>query len=80
MKIEKGIALSEKWSDRRINGNRTKKYPWDSMEVGDSFYEKGYSQAVQSKLSQLSINYGKKHGTKYATRKEGDGTRVTRIK
>lgn len=53
------------------------KYPFPSMEVGDSFFVPG-DQA--SKARPAAHTWGRVHGRKFMTRKEGDGVRIWRIK
>jgi hypothetical protein len=52
------------------------KYPWSEMKVGDSFFVENGSQNV---LSTAGRQYGRFHGGKFSTRKEGNGVRVWRI-
>jgi hypothetical protein len=57
-------------------GNTRSKYPWAEMKVGDSFFVEHGSQNV---LSTSGRQYGKFHGGKFSTRREGNGVRVWRI-
>ena len=47
-------------------------YPFEIMDVGDSFFSN--NQSVVSS----SYGYGKYNGIKFTTKKEGDGYRVWR--
>lgn len=53
------------------------KYPWDSMEVGDSFVavcpEGKRKVAHTGNMSALSTRHAKRLGFKFVTRKMGDG-------
>jgi hypothetical protein len=51
-------------------------FPWQSMEVGDSFLVEGRSQSSVASHGSLA---GQRYGRKFTTRKEGDGVRVWRI-
>jgi hypothetical protein len=64
--IEKGIPLK-----REV---RQGKYPFNLMEVGDSFFV----ECSTKKISPLSHSFGKRHNMKFAVRKENEGTRVFR--
>ena len=66
IKIEKGIAPPTARRGRRM------KYPWDKMEVGDSFLGRrsvSGSAAIQAR----------KRDWEFVTSVEGDGRRVWRI-
>ena len=52
-------------------------YPWDKMEVGDSFLVKGKNAASVRTVVWFA---GKQHGRKFSTRTVDDGVRVWRIK
>lgn len=73
VKIEKNKPIPEK--------SARGKYPWDSLEIGDSFLADGRQVAFGS-----LYNYNKKMKArkqkqiKIETRKEGDKCRVWRIK
>ncbi len=66
--IESGIKIP----DIRV----MRKYPFEDMLVGDSFYIEGVGMQVV-----LNANWraGKRLGRKYVARKEGDGVRVWRM-
>lgn len=72
MKIEKGIPVHD---PRASVNSRRGKYPWDDMEVGDSFH----APAKANSLRTAAANYSKKTGRKFVVRKEGDGARAWRI-
>ena len=78
IKIEKGIPLVKKM---RGFGNE---YPWDKMEIGDSFHitmpEGGKISSFQSgiaKNARFYFLYNNKQ-YKFTTRKDRDGVRVWR--
>lgn len=69
IKIEKGIPLPKQ------NG-RAVRYPFDGMEINDSFYVPGIKSSADIRGS---IGYAMaKRGWKFACRKDGDGVRVWR--
>ena len=67
MQIEKNIPLP---GDKLPHA----KYPWDEMEVGDSFF----ANAEPSSLRSCARYQAGKKGHRYTIRKEGEGTRVWR--
>lgn len=73
IKIEKQIPIP-----RKSHAIGFRKYPFDSMEVGDSFFA---FISVQS-LSTCANNYVKSIGNfkRFTTRKQNNGARVWRIK
>ena len=68
MKIDKGVPLPKK---RIPNGS----YPFKEMAIGDSFMVTDGLASARV----LAIHYGRRHGVKFTSRKEGDGLRVWRI-
>jgi len=50
------------------------KYPWKTMEVGDSFFVKGDAKSVRSQASYATKRYCRK----FVTRQEKDGIRFWR--
>lgn len=71
-KIEKGIALPES-SARR---GTPPKYPWRTMEVGDSFLFPREKKSPHSQAHQSSIIYAPR---KFIARLTPDGVRCWRI-
>lgn len=74
IKIERGVPMP-----RRGCGlfGRPPKYPWLAMETGDSFLVTGISRPS---ISRMACAFGRRHGLKFATRKQPDGSiRVWRI-
>ena len=70
-KIEKGVPIPLKKS-------RLTKYPWKEMKVGNSFF---VAASTPGRISSVCASRAKTHpGECYATRKEGDGVRVWRVK
>lgn len=72
MFIEKGIPVH----DPRGNANASRgKYPWEAMQIGDSFFA-----AVSPNALRTTAQYhARKTGRKFVVRKEGDGARAWRI-
>lgn len=68
IEIERGIPMPQK-----VRG-RDAKYPWEKMEVGDSFFVQG-RKTFGNQASTRSL----KDGKKYTTRKENGGVRVWRL-
>jgi hypothetical protein len=67
--IEKGVPVSP-----RV---RTHKYPFASMEIGDSFYSEGKTTAA---LLQAARHVRRHKGFEFKARQEGDGARIWRVK
>ena len=58
---------------------RAPKYPFSKLKaVNDSFFVPD-SDAIRRQVAVAASGYGKRHGIKLATRKDGEGTRVYRI-
>jgi len=68
MQIEKNVP--------KPASNRHAKYPWQSMEVGDSvFFDNSYDDGkIRSSLS----HYGKRSGRVYSAHRVDGGVRVWR--
>ena len=67
LKIEEGIPIPKM---------RLRKYPWEDMKVGDSFFvPDGNNNTIQTAASYA----GKRHNRKYCTRQVNGGIRVWRI-
>ena len=67
-KIEKGIPAPDRWS--------TAKYPFLTMEVGDSFFVSGDQS---SKLSAAACQCRRRSGMVFMVRKMDGGVRCWRI-
>lgn len=69
--IESNIPRPRGWGGKQ-------KYPWDEMEIGDSFYVKG---TTVSRLCQAALSHAKSrnNGKKFSCRSEKGGARVWRI-
>ena len=67
IKIEKGVPIPP-----RDRGHRSSKYPWATMEIGDSFF------VPKAKMGSSASIAGKRYQRKFTTRPEGDGTRIWR--
>ena len=70
--IEKGIPIPPK----TVNGRGKTKYPFKSMEVGDSFFVG--SQHTWKIIRSAASAYSRKYGGRFETRKDGDGFRFWR--
>ena len=70
--IEKGIPIPP----RKKGGQYHSKYGWREMEVGDS---KFIPNEKQSKITTISIGYGKRHKQKFIVRTVEGGVRVWRV-
>ena len=69
--IEKGVPLAAKRAYDH-------KYPFSSMEIGDSFFAP-CDETARNRIT-TSVSYAsKRYGTKYVTRKVDGGFRVWRI-
>ena len=58
------------------SGYKNRKYPFPEMKIGDSFsleYEAAHLVGAASRA------WGRKHGAKFTTRKNGNGYRIWRI-
>lgn len=67
--IEKGIPAPEYF-------RRSRKYPYDQMEIGDSFaVPAGMAESCRTGASR----YGKRHGKKFSVHTTPDGVRCWRI-
>lgn len=62
VKIEKGIPLANKWKGRNA-------YPWDQMEVGDSFFVAGKAKPTYTRADK-----------RFTLRTVDGGVRVWRIR
>ena len=65
-KVDKGIEIPK----RQRRGQRMN-YPFESMEVGDSFEA---PLADKNKIRPAASGYGKRHGKKFVTRETDAGT------
>lgn len=68
-KIEKNVPMPEYLRMRRS------RYPFNEMEIGDSFF----AGESRGKVASAAHTYGKKHGLRFSMRSEGDGFRVWRV-
>lgn len=76
--VEPNVPLPR---DRR---GTTTRYPWKSLDVGDSFFvpcpEGRTLKAHRNNLVRLAWHYGRTHGgEKFSTRVQDGGVRVWRI-
>lgn len=68
--VEKGIPVPAG------KGGAKPKYPFGSMDIGDSFFV----TKAQNAIAAIATGYGKRHAMKFITHSEGCGTRVWRVK
>ncbi len=84
IKIEKKIKIEKNIPIKKKNGFGTQ-YPWDKMEIGDSFYleiPKGVKYIThQSSVLTTSRSWAmyNNESAKFSSRKERKGFRVWRI-
>ncbi len=77
IKIQKGVPLTLPHLSGK--GGRPRTYPWDKLEVGDSFYmDHQHSPYSMLKAYNYSLPLNKR--IKITRRKEGSGQRIWRIK
>jgi hypothetical protein len=55
------------------------RYPFKLMEIGNSFFVPCENTKKIRSLQSIMLNYGKRNGTKYRSRKENNGMRIWRI-
>lgn len=75
--IEKGIAMPQ--TDRGVNGKT--RFPFDKMDVGDSFFIDGDSAKANS-VRASATHYKNKYDKNFSVSiiKDGNGYRLFRIK
>ena len=66
-KIDKGIPIS------KLNRGKSTKYPWATMEIGDSFL-------LDAKNGSNTTISGKRYGRVFTQRTTTEGIRVWRVK
>ena len=79
--IEKNVPIVNKTNG---GGGRPPKYPWEQMEVGDSFYVPKPDKLknirdLRSNLLNASRVYVRRYGWQFTTSEEGEGIRIWRI-
>jgi hypothetical protein len=72
-KIDKNVPIKPKGS-----GGKSCKYPFDAMEVGDSFFLLKKNEALRARSA--AANYGREHNRKFTVRIFKDGYRCWRTK
>jgi len=72
-RIEKDVPLP----GRKVGHGRPQKYPFDAMEVGDSFFIPGAKISLLG--GPISRAVKRNPGTKWAGRKVNGGVRVWRV-
>ena len=68
--VEKGIPIPGK------RGNKHE-YPFNKMEIGDSFLEE--DKKLRNIVQSAAFDYGKNNNMKFTTRDVGNGIRIWRI-
>jgi len=68
IKIDKGVPVP-----KAIHNGRSK-YPFQQMEVGDSFFAETAPEVMRSSANQRRLKYG----TQFIVRAEGSGARCWR--
>jgi len=74
IKIEKNVPMPK----RKLGNPRTSRYPWDTMEVGDSFVFP--NKVKRTTAMSLSYRTGKITGKRFAIRSVNEGIRVWRLR
>lgn len=76
--IEANIPVAKKQMPRRLNA-KCYRYPFDKMEVGDSFFFEGHPITGSANVRAAAQIWGKRRGRKFTVRAVPDGYRVWRI-
>ena len=78
-----GLAMFKVESDipvpPKVMGTKAKKYPWDDMEVGDSFFVPNPPGHKRNPLYTSAQGRNAQATAKYSCRAESDGVRVWRV-
>lgn len=72
LKVEKGVPLPP------LSGGRAR-YPWDAMEIGDSFFVPGRTSVEMAAIAASASHAKRRSGWRFSCRAESDGARVWRI-
>lgn len=74
-------SMFEIESGKPIPPDPRKKYPFDQMEVGDSFFVPlgDNEQRVKKTVSNCARSFGKRVGQRFSIRSDGDGIRIWRV-
>jgi hypothetical protein len=62
-----------------VRRDRSTKYPFDKMKVGQSFFIPEPAFRDVSRIRASASSYGKRHGVKFAIVRDGEGYRCGRI-
>ena len=74
--VESGIPVPPTGKGRYLRGKyRRPKYPWDEMEIGDSFFYDGKRSTVDGNAG----SRGRQTGEYYISRAVMGGTRIWRV-
>jgi hypothetical protein len=71
IKIDKNVAIPI------IERGGVAKYPWNKMEIGDSFFIEGAKTTTS--ITSAASPYGKRHNKKFTARAVDGGVRIWRI-
>ncbi|NCV58419.1 MAG: hypothetical protein EBW47_06440 [Betaproteobacteria bacterium] len=71
MKIEKNVPMPQP--------KNVEVYPYNEMDVGDSFMVKGESKYLLATVCNRNGKYRKKLGMRFTAKKMGNGVRVWRV-
>jgi len=74
IQIEKDVPITDGRGVGKSVG-RPMKYPWPSMQVGDSFK----ADVAPDVLRASASKYGRSHGVKFVVRVDGEGSRAWRV-
>lgn len=70
-RIEFGVEFPPPRKSRQRESRPRRRWPFSAMQVGDSFVVPG---ALRQALREAASTHGRRHGAKFATRKQADGT------
>jgi hypothetical protein len=72
--VDKNVPIPPR--ERKWDGGQAPKYPWASMDVGDSFYA---ADKTQKTMAGPIFRAMQKFGRKFIARPEGNGVRIWRV-
>jgi hypothetical protein len=80
MEMDTMIAVEKSVEMPMGNGGRKVKnsYPYEKMEVGDSFLVNGGSKSLMSQMCTKNKREGERLGKKFVARRVDDGVRIWR--
>ena len=77
--VDQNIPIAPKKSSPRPNA-KCWRYPFDRMEVGDSFFLPPRKDGVLPNVNAAAKQWGDKRGRKFSVRSVDGGVRVWRVK